>query len=215
MNKDFTSRPTAEAALTAICSRLSESNRNIPGLIVQWPAQIFSDNKSNPVVNEHCVIANRGIVFARDIVERGVVVSKRRHGLVDNWGGVVGTLGIGVPNGVAISLIYYHCPPNVALLLPLSQSVRQAAQGCRWVACHHLQAAWCRRLSTVLSSSCYCHQQQCDNKMIFCGCWMGKNRRGKKYLLGGNYEWPGDLSPVVKRNHWWIIAGDASSWRTG
>ena len=33
VNKDFTLRPTAEAALTAICSRLSESDRNIPGLI--------------------------------------------------------------------------------------------------------------------------------------------------------------------------------------
>ena len=33
MNKDFTLRPTAEATLTALCSRLSESNKNITGLI--------------------------------------------------------------------------------------------------------------------------------------------------------------------------------------
>ena len=35
VNEDFTLRPTAEAALTVICSRLSESDRNIPGLIAQ------------------------------------------------------------------------------------------------------------------------------------------------------------------------------------
>ena len=47
MNDDFTLRPTAEAALTAICSRLSESDRNIPGLIARWTARIFSDKKIN------------------------------------------------------------------------------------------------------------------------------------------------------------------------
>ncbi len=106
VNKDFTLRPTAVAVLTAIRSRLSESDRNIPGLIARWTARIFPDNKPNPVVDEHCVIANRGVVFVRDVDERGVkVVSERAHGVIDNWHGVVVTLGIGVWNGVATSLI--------------------------------------------------------------------------------------------------------------
>ena len=33
VNKDFTLLPTAAPVLTAICLRLSESDRNIPGLI--------------------------------------------------------------------------------------------------------------------------------------------------------------------------------------
>ena len=75
-------------------------------MIARWTAQIFSGNKSNPVVDEHCVIADRGVVFARDVVKRGVVVvSERRHGVIDNWHGVVVTLGINVRNGVATSLI--------------------------------------------------------------------------------------------------------------
>ena len=61
---------------------------------------------SNPVVDEHCIIADRGVVFARDVVEHGgVVVSERRHGVIDNWHGVVVTLGINVWNGVTTSLI--------------------------------------------------------------------------------------------------------------
>ena len=110
VNKDFTLRPTAVAALTATRSRLSESDRNIPGLITRWTAWIFSDNKSNPVVDEHCIIADRGVVFACDVVERGVVVSERRHGIIDNWHGVVVTLGIDVLNGVAISPIILSLP---------------------------------------------------------------------------------------------------------
>ncbi len=106
VNKNFTLQPTAVAALTAIRSRLSESDRNIPGLIAGWTARIFPDNKSNPVVDKHCVIADRGVVFARDVVEHGVVVvSERRHGVIDNRHGVVVTLGIDVRNGVATSLI--------------------------------------------------------------------------------------------------------------
>ncbi len=85
VNKDFTLQPTVVAALTAIRSRLSEFDRNIPGLIARWTARIFPDNKSNPVVDEHCVIADRGVVFACDLVARGVVVvSKRRHGVIVN-----------------------------------------------------------------------------------------------------------------------------------
>ena len=117
VNEDVTLRPTAEAALTAIRSRLSESDRNIPGLIARWTAWIFSDNKSNPVVNERCVIANRGVVVTHDvekiaertvfvaklgaIAERGVVVSERgviavRHGVVSERGVVAMRNGIGV-----------------------------------------------------------------------------------------------------------------------
>ena len=59
VNKDFTLQPTAAAALTAICSRLSESNRNIPGLIAQWTMRIFSDNNSNLVIGERCVVAGQ------------------------------------------------------------------------------------------------------------------------------------------------------------
>ncbi len=85
-------------------------------MIARWTARIFSDNKSNPVVDEHCVIADRGVVFARDVVERGVavvrecrhgvsvavgviVVRERRHGVIATRHGVVVTLGIDVPNG--------------------------------------------------------------------------------------------------------------------
>ena len=117
MNEDFTLRPTAEAALTAIRSRLSESDRNIPGLIARWTARIFSDNKSNPVVNERCVIAIREVVVARDvdkiakrtvlvaklgaIAERGIVVSERgvvtvRHGVVSKRGVIAIMNGVGV-----------------------------------------------------------------------------------------------------------------------
>jgi hypothetical protein len=110
VNKDFTLRPTVVAALTATRSRLSESNRNIPGLITRWTAWIFSDNKSNPVVDEHCIIADRGVVFACHVVERGVVVSERQHGIINNWHGVVVTLGIDVLNGVAISPIILSSP---------------------------------------------------------------------------------------------------------
>ena len=75
-------------------------------MIARWTARIFSDNKSNPVVNEHCIIADRGIVFACDVVERGViVVSEHRHGVMDNRHGAVVTLGIDVWDGVATSLI--------------------------------------------------------------------------------------------------------------
>ncbi len=51
-------------------------------MIARWTAWIFPDNKSNPVVDEHCIIADRGVVFAREVVERGViVVSERWHGV--------------------------------------------------------------------------------------------------------------------------------------
>ncbi len=93
VNKDFM-RPTAEAALTAIFSRLSESDRNITGLIARWTARIFSDNKSNPVVNERYVIANRGVVVARDVDEiakQTVLVAKL--GAIDKRGIVVSLAG--------------------------------------------------------------------------------------------------------------------------
>jgi len=72
-------------------------------LIARWTARIFPDNKSNPVVDEHFVIADRGVVFARDVVERGViVVSERRHGVsVVVVSGVVITKR--APSGVASS----------------------------------------------------------------------------------------------------------------
>ena len=85
-------------------------------MIARWTARIFPDNKSNPVIDEHFVIADRGVVFARDVVERGVavvsecrhgvsvvvgviVVRERRHGVIDTRHGVVVTLGIDVRNG--------------------------------------------------------------------------------------------------------------------
>ena len=110
VNKDFTLRPPAVAALTAIRSRLSKSDMNIPGLIARWTVRIFSNNKSNPVVNKNCIIIDRGIVFVRDVVERVVVVGERRHGVVNNWLGVAVTLGINVLNGVAISPILLSWP---------------------------------------------------------------------------------------------------------
>jgi hypothetical protein len=50
MKEDFTLWPTAAAALTVVCSRLSESNKKRPGLMAQWTVWIFSESKSNPVV---------------------------------------------------------------------------------------------------------------------------------------------------------------------
>ena len=72
-------------------------------MIARWTARIFPDSKSNPVVDEHFVIADRGVIFAPDIVERGViVVGERRHGI-----SVVVVSGVVVteraPSGVASS----------------------------------------------------------------------------------------------------------------
>ena len=147
MNEDFTLRPTAEAVLIAIRSRLSESDRNIPGLIARWTARIFSDNKSNPVVNECCVITNRGVVIARDvdkiaeqtvlaaklgaIAERSVVVSKRRvvavrHGIVSKRGAIAMRNGFGVVGnrrGIIAKLgINEHDPSSARVLLGSKES---------------------------------------------------------------------------------------------
>ena len=97
-------------------------------MIARWTARIFSDNKSNLVVNENCIIVDRGIIFVRDVVKRGVVftcnvvkhgikVSERWLGIVDNWHGVVVTLGIDVLNGVAISPIILSSPTERSVVV--------------------------------------------------------------------------------------------------
>jgi hypothetical protein len=50
VNEDFTLRPMGAAALTAVCSRLSASDKNISGLIARWTAWILSESKTNPAV---------------------------------------------------------------------------------------------------------------------------------------------------------------------
>ena len=124
MNEDFALRPTAEAALTAICSGLSESNRNIAGLIARWTKRIFSDNKSNLVVNDVDKIAKRTVLVTElgAIAKRGVVVSEggvvaMQHGVVSkrrvvtvqncvisNQRGIVAKLGIDerAPSGARV-----------------------------------------------------------------------------------------------------------------
>ena len=97
-------------------------------MIARWTARIFSDNKSNLVVNENCIIVDRGIIFVRDVVKRGVVftcnvvkhgikVSERWLGIVHNWHGVVVTLGIDVLNGVAISPIILSSPTERSVVV--------------------------------------------------------------------------------------------------
>ncbi len=72
---------------------------------------------SSLITNQHCVIANPGIVFACDVVERDIVVSERRHGVVNNRHGVVVTLGINVLNGVAISPIILSSPTKRSVVV--------------------------------------------------------------------------------------------------
>ncbi len=70
-------------------------------MIARWTARIFPDNKSNPVVDEHFVITDRGVVIVRDVVARGVVlVSEHRHGVsVVAVSDVIST--VRAPSGVA------------------------------------------------------------------------------------------------------------------
>ena len=84
-------------------------------MIARWTARIFSDNKSNPVVDQRCVIANRGVIVPRD------VVSERRHGVIANMQTVVAKPGIDATerdtNRVAISLIRLSLPPELGVVV--------------------------------------------------------------------------------------------------